>query len=50
MNVNPEEIAILVGHQRLEIFVLQRQIVALQQRIAELEKKNADAGNTPTGS
>jgi hypothetical protein len=31
----------LIGQQRIEIYVLQKHIAALQKRLAELEKKDA---------
>lgn len=39
MKVTPEELATLIGLRDIEIHVLQKQLAAALQRLAELEKK-----------
>lgn len=44
MNVSVDELAMLLGAKDIEIHYLQKQLAALQKRIAELEKPKEETG------
>lgn len=47
MNVSVEEVAMVIGQKELEIYYLQKQIAALQKRIAELMPNPVEAKTQP---